>query len=162
MKTELRYGDAVGEICPVCKSLVGTSQTVEEALVEFHETYGLVINESPIGFTFEEDEDKTELFQLRSNLVMEEYSEWQAAHEGEDLVELADAICDLVYVLVGTAVSYGIPFDRCFAEVQRSNMSKLGEDGKPIVRETDGKILKGPNFSPPDLHSIIYGGNNES
>ncbi len=132
-------------------------QTVEEALREFHETYGLEINDSPIGFTFEETEDKEELFELRMALIREEYSEFMAAHEGEDLVELADAICDLVYVLVGTAVSYGIPFDRCFAEVQRSNMSKLGEDGEPIVRE-DGKILKGPNFSKPDLHSIIYGG----
>lgn len=130
-------------------------QTIEEALREFHTVYGLVVNDKPIDFSHENDED-AETFQLRYSLCDEEWSEFQTAHEGEDLVLLADAICDLVYVLVGTAVSYGIPFDRCFAEVQRSNMSKLGEDGKPIVRE-DGKILKGPNFSPPDLRSIIYG-----
>jgi predicted HAD superfamily Cof-like phosphohydrolase len=130
-------------------------QTVEEALLEFHSTYGLVINDKPIDFSHENDED-AETFQLRWNLVQEEMDEFMTAHEGEDLVLLADAICDLVYVLVGTAVSYGIPFDRCFAEVQRSNMSKLDENGEPIIRE-DGKILKGPNFSEPDLRSIIYG-----
>ena len=135
-------------------------QTVEEALREFHKTYGLDIRDEghPIDFTYTDDDDdeRIPLFQLREELVREEYSEFKAAHDSEDLVELADAICDLVYVLVGTAVSYGIPFDKCFAEVQRSNMSKLGEDGKPIVRE-DGKILKGPNFTPPDLEKIIYG-----
>jgi predicted HAD superfamily Cof-like phosphohydrolase len=130
-------------------------QTVEEALREFHSTYGLVINDEPIDFTHENDED-VETFRLRWNLCSEEWDEFQTAHEGEDLVALADAICDLVYVLVGTAVSYGIPFDKCFAEVQRSNMSKLDQDGKPIIRE-DGKILKGPFFSPPALARIIYG-----
>lgn len=131
-------------------------QTVEEALREFHSTYGLTINDKPLDFSFEAADDNSFLYELRIELIREEYHELLSAHEGEDICEFADAICDLVYVLVGTAVSYGIPFDRCFAEVQRSNMSKLGEDGKPIVRE-DGKILKGPNFSPPDLHSIIYG-----
>lgn len=130
-------------------------QTVEEALREFHTTYGLVVRDEPIDFSHENDED-AELFQLRWNLVQEEHEEFQTAWVGEDLIKLADAICDLVYVLVGTAISLGIPFDRCFAEVQRSNMSKLGEDGKPIVRE-DGKILKGPFFSPPNLARIIYG-----
>ena len=75
----------------------------------------------------------------------------------EDLVAYVDAVCDLIYVLAGSLVSFGVDLDKCFAEVHRSNMSKLGEDGKPIVRE-DGKILKGPNFTPPDLRSIIYGG----
>jgi predicted HAD superfamily Cof-like phosphohydrolase len=129
-------------------------QTIEEALREFHSTYGLVINDLPIDFSHENDQDG-ELFELRYELVREEYSEFEGAWEAENLTDLADAICDLVYVLVGTAVSLGIPFDRCFAEVQRSNMSKLDENGLPIVR-ADGKILKGPNFSPPDLKSIIY------
>lgn len=132
-----------------------TLASVEHMLREFHLTYGLAINDEPIDFTLENDEDE-DLFDLRMTLCTEEWYEFMEAHEGEDLTLLADAICDLVYVLVGTAVSYGIPFDRCFAEVHRSNMSKLDENGKPIVRE-DGKILKGPNFSPPDLHSIIYG-----
>lgn len=133
-------------------------QTVEEALKQFHSTYSLVINEKPIDFSFTDDDndERLPLFKLREELVREEYLEFVDAHDGDDLVDLADAICDLVYVLVGTAVSYGIPFDKCFAEVQRSNMSKLGEDGKPIVRE-DGKILKGKNYSPPNLEKIIYG-----
>lgn len=85
----------------------------------------------------------------------EEWVELCQAWSEEDLVEYTDAVCDLVYVLVGSLVSFGVDFDCCFAEVHRSNMSKLGEDGAPIVRD-DGKILKGPKFTPPDLRSIIY------
>lgn len=125
-------------------------QTVEQALVQFHRTYGLVINDTPLRHPAQE------LRKLRMSLHAEEYTELKKAMMNHSLIGIADGICDLVYVAVGTAVSYGIPFDRCFAEVQRSNMSKLGEDGLPIVRE-DGKILKGPNFTPPDLESIIYG-----
>lgn len=131
--------------------------SVGEMLREFHETYGLTVREpgDPIDFSLENDEDAG-LFDLRQSLNREEFKELEEAWEDEDLVEYADAVCDLVYVLVGSLVSFGVDFDRCFAEVQRSNMSKLGEDGKPIVRD-DGKILKGPNFTPPDLRSIIYG-----
>jgi predicted HAD superfamily Cof-like phosphohydrolase len=132
--------------------------SVGEMLREFHETYGLVVREpgDPIDFSHENDEDWY-TFNLRKELNDEEWKELNQAWEGEDLVAYTDAVCDLVYVLVGSLVSFGVDFDRCFAEVQRSNMSKLGEDGKPIVRE-DGKILKGPNFTPPDLRSIIYEG----
>ena len=130
-------------------------QTIEEALREFHGRFGLHIAKRPIGFTFEEDEEYGDLFNLRMALVKEEIEEYWKAYEGEDLVELADAICDLVYVLVGTAVSFGIPFDKCFAEVHRSNMSKANPDGS-VNRREDGKILKSDQFSPPDLRKIIY------
>jgi predicted HAD superfamily Cof-like phosphohydrolase len=130
-------------------------QTVEEALVEFHSTYGLPVATAPVNFD-SDNKSLHETWELRKELVREEYQEFMDAMAFRNLEEIADAICDLVYVAVGTAVSFGIPFDACFAEVQRSNMSKLGEDGKPIERE-DGKILKGPNFSPPDLRKVIYG-----
>lgn len=128
---------------------------------QFHERFELVINDEPIDFTFEAEQnyDLSKLFRLREALHLEEWKELQEAWLGEDLTAVADALCDLLYVLNGTAVSLGIPLDECFAEVHRSNMSKLGEDGKPIKRN-DGKILKGPNYSPPDLHSILYGVDN--
>lgn len=120
----------------------------------FHEKFGLHVQDDPIDFSLESDEN-FELFELRRTLNDEEWKELVEAYEGEDLVAYVDAVCDLIYVLCGSCVSFGVDLDKCFAEVQRSNMSKLGEDGKPIVRE-DGKILKGPNFSEPDLRSIIY------
>ena len=123
---------------------------------DFHEATGLEVREEPIDFTFEADEDYSELFELRRRLHTEEWSELQTAWEDEDLIEVADAICDLIYVLCGTAVSLGIPLDECFAEVQRSNMSKLGPNGE-VNRRADGKILKHKNFSPPDLRKVIYG-----
>jgi len=124
----------------------------------FHEVYGLDINDEPVDL---EEAITGGLWTLRRVLHEEEYNELNDAMLNRDfrnLVPIADAICDLIYVLCGTAVSFGIPLDACFAEVQRSNMSKLGYDGKPIVRK-DGKILKGPDFTPPDLAPIIYGGN---
>ena len=126
----------------------------------FHEVYGLEINDEPIDIKQLHPHGPTSsspLWRLRSKLHDEELNELiEAMDEDDDLVPIADAICDLIYVLCGTAVSFGIPLDECFAEVQRSNMSKLGFDGNPIVRD-DGKILKGPDFTPPDLRSIIYG-----
>jgi|SRR6476619_8540040 len=138
---------------------VSTSLTPYEALKEFHKTYGLVVREpgDPIDFSLENDDDGDgTLFNLRAALNEEEWEELLVAWVDEDLVGYADAVCDLVYVLVGSLVSFGVDFDKCFAEVHRSNMSKLDVGGKPIVRE-DGKILKGPNFTQPDLRSIIYG-----
>ena len=122
----------------------------------FHRTFGLVVNDEPIDFSHENlDLDDAQLFNLRETLMEEEWKELMTAWYGEDLVEVADAICDLIYVLCGTAVSLGIPLDACWKEVHRSNMSKLAEDGKAIKRE-DGKILKGPNFIEPDLRTVIY------
>lgn len=134
-----------------------TSPSMYNMVRKFHETYGLVVNDEPLDLYTPDDRDElVALLQLRMNLVKEEFEEFCAAMHIGDLEDIADAIMDLHYVLSGTCVSFGIPEDACFAEVQRSNMSKLGEDGKPIVRE-DGKILKGPNFSPPDLKKVIYG-----
>ena len=76
------------------------------------------------------------------------------ANENKDLVGVADALTDLLYVVYGAGHAYGLDLDACFREVQRSNMSKLGEDGKPIYRD-DGKVLKGPDYSEPDIKSVL-------
>lgn len=126
---------------------------------KFHEKFGLHIEDGPIDFALENDAGNNELFHLRHSLHVEEWKELQESYYGEDLVAFADAVCDLIYVLCGSCVSFGIDLDRCFAEVHRSNMTKLDTNGNPIVRE-DGKILKSEAFSPPDLRSIIYGSQN--
>ena len=94
---------------------------------------------------------------LRINLLAEEVEELQEALEAGDLVEVLDALTDIQYVLDGAYLSFGLHDVKmaAFEEVQRSNMSKLGEDGKPIVREEDGKILKGPNYFKPDIAQFI-------
>src|SRR6056300_1432631 len=91
---------------------------------------------------------------LRLNLIQEELDELVFAHEDNNLVEVADALTDLLYVIYGAGHAYGIDLDSCFLEVHNSNMSKLGEDGKPIYRD-DGKVLKGPNFFEPDLEKVL-------
>jgi predicted HAD superfamily Cof-like phosphohydrolase len=91
-----------------------------------------------------------EVQDLRVNLIKEELEELIEALDNNDIVEVADALTDILYVTYGAGHAFGINLDDCFVEVQRSNMSKLGEDGKPIYRE-DGKILKGPGFSEPNL-----------
>lgn len=91
---------------------------------------------------------------LRVELIEEELQELKDAIADGDLVEIADALTDILYVTYGAGHSFGIPLDICFAEVQRSNMSKLGEDNQPIYRE-DGKVMKGPNYSEPDLKSCL-------
>ena len=74
--------------------------------------------------------------------------------DNKDLLEVADALTDILYVTYGAGHAFGINLDECFKEVQKSNMSKLGEDGKPIYRD-DGKVLKGPNYFEPDLKSVL-------
>ena len=91
---------------------------------------------------------------IRCALIEEEASEFRAAVEADDLVGVADAIADLLYVVYGAALTFGIPTAEVFAEVHRSNMTKLGDDGLPIYRD-DGKVLKGPHYSPPDLAPIL-------
>lgn len=120
-----------------------------EMVKEFHKTYGMPAPDTRSDLT-------EERFLLRCRLIEEEYGEFvDAAAEG-DFVEMADALGDLIYVVYGTAVEMGIDLDAIITEIHRSNMSKLGEDGKPIYRE-DGKVLKGPNFFQPKLKEIIYG-----
>ncbi|MQA87594.1 MAG: nucleotide pyrophosphohydrolase [Streptosporangiales bacterium] len=93
---------------------------------------------------------------LRQQILEEEVQELREAVVAADLVGIADALADIVYVACGTAITYGIPFDAVFAEVHRSNMTKIGPDG-PTFR-ADGKIMKGPHFEPPDIESRLFDG----
>jgi predicted HAD superfamily Cof-like phosphohydrolase len=92
---------------------------------------------------------------LRVDLIEEELNELKEAIYAHNIVEVADALTDLLYVVYGAGVAFGIDLDRCFEEVHASNMSKLGEDGQPIFRD-DGKVLKGPNYFKPDLFRVLY------
>ena len=95
------------------------------------------------------------LKELRYELIREELEEFRDALDRNDIVDAADALTDILYVVYGAGHAFGINLDHTFAEVQRSNMSKLGPDGKPIFRE-DGKVLKGPNYTKPDLRKILF------
>jgi predicted HAD superfamily Cof-like phosphohydrolase len=92
---------------------------------------------------------------LRFELIDEEVKELREGIDNQDLIEVADALTDILYVVYGAGHAYGIDLDKCFEEVHRSNMSKLGADGRPIYRE-DGKVLKGPDYFKPDLKKILY------
>ena len=118
-----------------------------DAVREFHEVYNLARGAYPAL----PDE---KLRQLRIDLLREEMDEYIQGETNDDIVEIADALADIIYIACGTAVAYGIPLDQVFAEVHRSNMSKLGADGKPIYRE-DGKVLKGPDYTPPDVQGVL-------
>jgi predicted HAD superfamily Cof-like phosphohydrolase len=143
------------------------SKTNFDRVKEFHEKF--IQKEDPQTPVVRGKE--TELLRIR--LMCEELQETLAElgykisfniipqlHHEIDLVKLGKELSDLLYVVYGTAVSYGLPIDDIFAEVHRSNMSKLGEDGNPVLRE-DGKILKGPNYTPPYLDDIVWGEYNE-
>jgi predicted HAD superfamily Cof-like phosphohydrolase len=114
---------------------------------EFHEAFGVENKDEP-----DFPEDKT--CKLRVGLISEELEELEDAIRNEDIVAVADALTDLLYVVYGSGHAFGIDLDRCFREVHRSNMSKLGADGKPVRRE-DGKVLKGPSYTPPDLSFLL-------
>ena len=91
---------------------------------------------------------------LRYELIKEELEEFRDAIEKKDIKEVADALTDILYVTYGAGHAFGIDLDKCFAEVQNSNMSKLGEDGKPIYNES-GKVMKGPNYFKPNLNKFV-------
>lgn len=114
---------------------------------DFHQAFGINAPLFPSNLSHDRQE-------LRQDLIEEEYSELQGAMYADDPIGIADGLADLLYVVYGTAVEYGIDIDEVFKEVHRSNMSKLDADGKPILRE-DGKVLKGPNFSPPDIKKCL-------
>ena len=95
-----------------------------------------------------------ELAKLRLELIREEVEELNVGIEGMDIVEIADALTDILYVVYGAGHAFGIDLDTCYTEVHRSNMSKLGEDGKPIYRD-DGKVMKGPDYFSPNLKDIL-------
>ena len=94
------------------------------------------------------------IVKLRVDLIKEEFNELQEAIKNKDLVEVADALTDILYVTYGAGHAFGINLDDCFDEVQKSNMSKLDKDGKPIYNSV-GKVLKGPSFFEPDLKKFI-------
>ena len=91
---------------------------------------------------------------LRIDLIKEELDELTKAMQDENLLEVADALTDILYVTYGAGHAFGIDLDKCFEEVQSSNMSKLGDDGKPIYNEA-GKVMKGPNYFKPDLSKFL-------
>ena len=113
----------------------------------FMKTFGQIVRTKP-----QFPEQKT--MQLRLNLIKEELKELEEAMNNKDLKEIADALTDILYVTYGAGFAYGINLDKCFKEVQRANMSKLGKDGKPIFNES-GKVMKGPNYTKPDLKKFV-------
>ncbi len=119
-----------------------------DALAESHRVQRLVTSRVPTL------DVPVEVKELRCSLIEEEASEFREAVEAGDAVGVADAIADLLYVVHGAALTFGIPVKAVFAEVHRSNMTKLDDDGLPIYR-ADGKVMKGPNFSPPNLQPIL-------
>jgi len=91
---------------------------------------------------------------LRFDLIKEELNELEQAMKENNLIEVADALTDILYVTYGAGCAYGVDLDKCFKEVQRANMSKLGNDGRPIYNEK-GKVMKGPNYLPPNLKQFV-------
>ena len=113
----------------------------------FMKTYGQEIKLTP-------DFPENKILKLRIDLIQEELDELKEAIDNRDIVEVADALTDILYVTYGAGHSFGINLDDCFSEVQRSNMSKLDENGKPVFND-NGKVLKGPNYFKPDLKKYI-------
>lgn len=120
------------------------------AVREFHKAFKLNIQESPTVSISKERKE------LRYELMKEENEEYIEAARNNDLVEVADALGDMLYILCGTIIEHGMQdkIEAVFNEIQNSNMSKLGEDGLPIYRE-DGKVLKGPNYFKPNIKAIL-------
>jgi predicted HAD superfamily Cof-like phosphohydrolase len=121
-----------------------------ECVKKFHEIYKLNYKKTP---TAKLNDEKIE---LRFNLMAEENQEYLEAANNNDLIEVADALGDMLYILCGTIIEHGMQdkIEEVFDEIQRSNMSKLGNDGNPIFRE-DGKVMKGPNYFKPNISKIL-------
>jgi predicted HAD superfamily Cof-like phosphohydrolase len=113
----------------------------------FMKTFGQEVKTKP-SFSIDK------INKLRIDLIKEELDELQEAMENNDLLEVADALTDILYVTYGAGHAFGIDLDKCFDEVQNSNMSKLGENGEPIYNES-GKVMKGPNYFKPDLSKFV-------
>ena len=120
-----------------------------ESVGQFMKTFGQDVKTKP-------EMPNAEITNLRLELIAEELNELYDAMEEKDIIAIADALTDILYVTYGAGHAFGIDLDKCFTEVQRSNMSKLGADGKPVYRD-DGKVMKGSNYSEPDLQSILQG-----
>lgn len=121
-----------------------------KAVRAFHTLFGMGVSEDMVADLGEAKN------RLRFNLMDEENKEYLEAAQNNDLVEVADALGDMLYILCGTILEHGMQYkiEEVFDEIQRSNMSKLGADGKPIYRE-DGKVMKGPNYSRPNIEAIL-------
>ena len=121
-----------------------------KAVTKFHKAFGLSVEYKPKA------DLSSDITELRYNLMKEENEEYLQAVKSNDLIEIGDALGDMLYILCGTIISHGFQdkIEALFDEIQRSNMSKLGIDGKPIYRE-DGKVLKGPNYFKPDIEKIL-------
>jgi predicted HAD superfamily Cof-like phosphohydrolase len=113
----------------------------------FMETFGQEVKTKPSFST-------NKINNLRYDLIKEELEELKEAMENKDLLEVADALTDILYVTYGAGHAFGIDLDKCFDEVQNSNMSKLGENGKPIYNEA-GKVMKGPKYFKPNLNKFL-------
>ena len=118
-----------------------------ELVGDFMEAFGQDVQFEPTWPDFNTRE-------LRLELIQEELDELSDAVADRDMIQIADALTDLLYVVYGAGHAFGIDLDECFAEVHRSNMSKLGPNGKPIHRE-DGKVMKGPGYFEPDLEGVL-------
>jgi len=118
-----------------------------ESVKKFMETFGQEIKEKACF-------PNEKITSLRYELIKEELDELKEAIENKDIKEVADALTDILYVTYGAGHAFGINLDRCFEEVQNSNMSKLGSDGKPIYNE-NGKVMKGPHYFKPDLTKFV-------
>jgi len=118
-----------------------------EDVKKFMEIFGQSVKTKP-----QFPDNKT--MQLRFDLIKEELNELDEAMKTKNLKEIADALTDILYVTYGAGFAYGINLDKCFKEVQRANMSKLGSDGKPIYNDK-GKVMKGPNYIPPNLKKFV-------
>ena len=118
-----------------------------ESVKKFMETFGQEIKEKA-GFP------DVKITSLRYELIKEELDELKDAIDSKDIKEVADALTDILYVTYGAGHAFGINLDKCFEEVQNSNMSKLGTDGKPIYNDK-GKVMKGPNYFKPDLNKFV-------
>ena len=118
-----------------------------ESVKKFMETFGQEIREKA---SFPEEK----ITSLRYDLIKEELDELKEAIDNRDIKEVADALTDILYVTYGAGHAFGINLDKCFEEVQNSNMSKLGSDGKPIYNDK-GKVMKGPNYFKPDLNKFV-------
>lgn len=129
------------------------AKTNFDKLKEFHTAFDAQQSDKPHLPDYNTEEGRSQR-DLRIRILREEFEEYLEGERNHDIVEIADALADIVYVAYGTAVAYGIPLDEVFNEVHRSNMSKLDENGKAIKRE-DGKVMKSALYSPPDIEAII-------
>jgi predicted HAD superfamily Cof-like phosphohydrolase len=121
-----------------------------QAVIDFHNAFGLGVEQNPKANL------PHAISKLRFDLMKEENEEYLEAARANDIIEIGDALGDMLYILCGTIIAHGFQdkIESIFDEIQKSNMSKLGADGKPIYRK-DGKVLKGPNYFKPNIEKIL-------